>query len=202
MAPVVTLPVFTPPVIKSPLATLAVSFQDCGDASTDAKVTDVEPKSLTPGSTTTISGSGHLSKDVTGGSYTLTMTGLAGMKLLDCSGDASQQQECDIKAPLIGKVGSLVYKPVTFPIKAGDISGVPQVATTLNAGLPSSLETTTTTLKVTGANGDKVICVEIFTKAAAMAPVVALPLFTPPLIKSPLATLAVSFKDCGDASTD
>merc|ERR1719230_669078 len=197
MAPVVTLPVFTPPVIKSPLGSLAVSFQDCGDASTDAKVTDVEPKSLTPGSTTTISGSGHLSKDVTGGMYTLTMTGLAGMKLLDCSGDASQQQECDIKAPLIGKVGSLVYKPVTFPIKAGDISGIPQVATTLNAGLPSSLEATTTTLKVTGASGDKVICVEIFTKAAALAPVVALPAFAPSFVRSPLASLAVSFQDCG-----
>merc|ERR1712232_1356402 len=138
--------------VVSPYATLALSFQDCGDSSTDAKVTDVEPKSLPSGSTTVVTGSGTLKTDVTGGTYSMTMTGVGGLKLLDCSGDASQAQTCDVKAPIFGKVGSLGYQPVSFPIKAGDISGIPKVGVTLKAGLPAALEATTTTLQVTGSD--------------------------------------------------
>merc|ERR1719454_291873 len=94
------------------------------------------------------------------------MTGAGGVKLLDCNGDASQAQSCDVNAPLLGKVGSLAYQPVSFPIKAGDISGIPKVGVTLKAGLPAALEATTTTLQVTGSDGDKVICVKIMTKVA------------------------------------
>merc|ERR1712057_126427 len=146
---------------------LAVSFQDCGDASTDVIVKDVTPKTIAAGSTTTITGSGSLKKDLTGATYTMRMTGVLSTVLVkDCSGDAAQAQTCDIVAPLLGKVGSLAYQPVTFPIKAGDISGIPKVAVTLKAGLPASLETTTTTLKVTASSGDNAICVQIMTKAA------------------------------------
>merc|ERR1719311_353977 len=158
------------PGLAAPFAnsgSLAVTFEDCGDADTDAVVTDVIPKSIPTGATTTITGSGSLKKDVTGGSYTMDMTGVLGAVLVkNCKGDASQANTCDIEAPLFGKVGSLSYQPATFPIKAGAISGVPKVAVTLKAGLPSSVESTTTTLKVTGSDGDKVICVEIMTKAA------------------------------------
>merc|ERR1719502_2077778 len=149
---------------------LAVSFTDCGDASTDAVVKDVTPKTITAGSTTTITGSGSVKKDIAGGSYSMTMTGvLSSVLVKNCNGDASKANTCDIVAPLLGKVGTLSYQPVTFPIKAGDISGVPKVAVTLRAGLPASLETTTTTLKVTASNGDKLICVQIMTKAAAQS---------------------------------
>merc|ERR1719197_1762305 len=168
---------------------LAVSFHDCGDASTDVVVKDVTPKTIMAGSTTTITGSGSLKKDLTGATYSMRMTGVLSTVLVkDCSGDAAQAQTCDIVAPLLGKVGSLAYEPVTFPIKAGDISGISKVAVTLKAGLPSSLETTTTTLKVKASNGDiyhDAICVQIMTKAAGDASVMAKPmledtgLFTP-----------------------
>merc|ERR1712010_442444 len=126
------------------------------------------PKTITAGSTTTITGSGSLKKDIAGGSYDMKMTGvLSSVLVKNCNGDASKANTCDIIAPLLGKVGTLAYQPVTFPIKAGDISGVPKVAVTLKAGLPASLETTTTTLKVTASNGDKLICVQIMTKSAA-----------------------------------
>merc|ERR1712070_1150147 len=152
---------------------LAVSFHDCGDASTDVLVKDVFPKTIAAGSTSTISGSGTLKKDITGAAYSMTMTGVLSTVLVkDCSGDAAQAQTCDIVAPLLGKVGSLAYQPVTFPIKAGDVTGIPKVAVTLKPGLPASLETTTTTLKVTASNGDKAICVQIMTKAAATSLIV------------------------------
>merc|ERR1711998_164910 len=199
--------------------TLAVSFSDCGDASTDAVVKDVVPKTITAGSTTTITGSGSLKKDITGGSYEMRMTGvLSSVLVKNCNGDASKANTCDIVAPLLGKVGTIAYQPVAFPIKAGDISGVPKVAVTLKAGLPASLETTTTTLKVTASNGDKLICVQIMTKAAAQSVsgsdtnlLVAvqshpasssLPGLASAVPQVEAGTLAVSFNDCGDASTD
>jgi len=152
---------------------LAVSFTDCGDASTDAVVKDVTPKTITAGSTTTITGSGSVKKDIAGGSYSMTMTGvLSSVLVKNCNGDASKANTCDIVAPLLGKVGTLAYQPVTFPIKAGDISGVPKVDVTLRAGLPASLETTKTTLKVTASNGDKLICVNIMTKSATTSSVI------------------------------
>merc|ERR1712167_415110 len=99
--------------------TLAVSFSDCGDASTDAVVKDVVPKTITAGSTTTITGSGSLKKGMTGV--------LSSVLVKNCNGDASKANTCDIVAPLLGKVGTIAYQPVAFPIKAGDISGVPKV---------------------------------------------------------------------------
>merc|ERR1711874_188015 len=99
------------------------------------------------------------------------MLGLLDVPLVkNCEGDASESKTCDVVAPLFGHVGSITYQPSTFPIKAGDISGVPKVAVTLKAGLPASLETTTTTLKVTASSGDKAICVQIMTKAASAVP--------------------------------
>jgi hypothetical protein len=149
---------------------LAVSFQDCGDASTDVVVKDVTPKTIAAGSTSTITGSGSLKKDIFGGSYSMRMTGvLSSVLVKNCDGDAGKANTCDIVAPLLGKVGSLVYEPVTFPVKAGEVSGIPKVSVTLRAGLPASLETTTTTLKVTASNGDKLICVQIRTKSAAQS---------------------------------
>merc|ERR1719379_2336636 len=183
---------------------LAVTFEDCGDADTDAVVKDVVPKSITTGATTTITGSGNLKKDVTGGSYTMDMTGVLGAVLVkNCKGDASQANTCDIEAPLFGKVGSLSYQPATFPIKAGDISGVPKVGVTLKAGLPSSVEATTTTLRVTGSDGGKVICVRIMTKAASDMKLLPAPQMHPassslPGLAAPLmnsGSLAVTFKD-------
>merc|ERR1711904_724508 len=130
-----SLPGLAAPLLNA--GTLAVTFKDCGDANTDAVVKDVVPKSIQAGATTTITGSGHLKKDVTGGSYTMDMTGVLGAVLVkDCKGDASQANTCDIEAPLFGKVGTLTYQPTAFPIKAGDITGVPKVAVTLKAGLP------------------------------------------------------------------
>ena len=53
-------------------------------------MTDVQPLTVTLGDTTTISGSGDLSKAVTGGTLTLGMTGVGGAQLVNpkkCKGD-------------------------------------------------------------------------------------------------------------------
>merc|ERR1719281_238160 len=193
-------------------ADLAVTFQDCGDADTDAVVTDVVPKSLSPGASTTVTGSGTLKHDVTGGAYTMTMTGLLGAVLVkNCGGDASKANTCDIVAPLYGNVGSLTYQPATFPIKAGSISGVPKVGVTLKAGLTPDVERTTTTLQFSGSDGRKVICVKIMTTPQSDMKMLLEPQVHPassslPRLSALLVTnsadLAVTFQDCGDADTD
>merc|ERR1711935_1212711 len=69
---------------------LAITFKDCGDASTHAKVTSVTPPTIPLGSTTTISGTGTLDKDIPAGTFDMKMTGLGGIELLkNCNGDAS-----------------------------------------------------------------------------------------------------------------
>merc|ERR1719446_1285363 len=206
-----SLPGLAAPLVNAGAGTLAVTFEDCGDSNTDAVVKDVVPKFIQAGATTTITGSGSLKRDVTGGSYTMDMTGVLGAVLVkNCKGDAGTANMCDIEAPLFGKVGTLTYQPTTFPIKAGDITGVPKVGVTLKAGLPSSVETTTTTLKFTGSDGDKVICVQIMTKAASDMKLLPAPEIHPasgslPGLAAPLVnagSLAVAFEDCGDSNTD
>jgi len=143
---------------------LALTFQDCGDSSTHAKVKDITPKSVPLGSTTTVTGSGTLDEDISDGQFQMTMSTAVGT-LLSCSGDASQAKECDIKV-LGAKVGSLTLHPVTFPIKKGDISGVPKVDIQLPGSLPKFAQKTTTKLTVNTKAGDKVICVNIMTAPA------------------------------------
>jgi len=144
---------------------LNLAFKDCGDSSTHAKVTDVSPKSITLGDKTTITGTGTLDEDITDGTYTMTMTGVGGIKLLSCSGDASKAQECPVKV-LGFKVGTLSFEGVQFPVKKGTISGIPKVTISLPASLPKLAVATTTHLTVNTKSGDKVICVDINTSAA------------------------------------
>jgi hypothetical protein len=150
-------------------STLDITFKDCGDSSYKAKVTDVTPHTLTLGTMATITGTGTLSEDISDGTFDMKMTGVMGVTLLSCNGDASKSQSCDIKAPIIGKLGSVGFQGVTFPIKAGTLSGVPKVEINLPSKLPSVGESTTTTLNVATKSGDKVICVEIMTKPSAKA---------------------------------
>jgi len=157
---------------------LNLTFKDCGDSSTHAKVTDVTPHSITPGTTTTISGTGTLDEDITDGNFDMKMTGVGGVSLMTCSGDASKAQSCSIKVGPI-PIGTMSFEGVTFPVKKGTISGIPKVSVKLPATLPKFATATTTTLHVTTKSGDKVICVEIMTKASSSQTLAATPLPEP-----------------------
>ena len=128
-------------------------------------MTDVEPKAIALGTTTTLTGSGDLDSDQAGGHFTMTMTGVGGVSLLhDCSGDSAVDKTCQIALGPI-RVGTIKYGGVTFPQKAGHIVGVPQVQITLPKGLPSFALTTTTTLRATSLDGSPMMCNNIHTKA-------------------------------------
>ena len=148
-------------------SSLALTYKDCG-VNAYAKVTSVAPNALPLGKTTTISGTGQLSKDVAAASFDIQTTGITGSLGHCTSADASTPVTCALKVAGL-PVGTMVYHGIPFPIKAGALTGIPQVDITLPASLPSFASATTTTLKVTAANGDQVMCVQVFTKAASAA---------------------------------
>jgi len=54
--------------------TLAITWEDCGDTSTHGKVTDLEPKSITIGQPGTMTGTGTVDEDVSGGTFEIDVT--------------------------------------------------------------------------------------------------------------------------------
>jgi len=96
---------------------MPLSYEDCGDASTHVKITDLKPSSVTLGQKTRITGSGNLDEDIADGTFHL-QTFYSGGDLLDCSGDASKTSKC----ALGGFLGSLTFDGLTFPMKKGTSS--------------------------------------------------------------------------------
>ena len=107
-----------------------------------------------------------LSKDVAAAAFDISVTGITGSLGHCTSADASQPVTCALKVAGL-PVGSMAYHGIAFPLKAGALTGIPKLDITLPASLPSFASATTTTLKVTAANGDEVMCVQVMTKAAA-----------------------------------
>ena len=154
-------------VVKVAAGTLELTFKDCG-VNAYAKVLTVAPNVLPLGKTTTISGTGQLSKDVAAASFDIQTTGITGSLGHCTSADASKPLTCALKVAGL-PVGTMAYHGIPFPIKTGPLTGIPQLDITLPASLPSFASATTTTLKVTAANGDQVMCVQVFTKASSTA---------------------------------
>ena len=153
-----------PPHSTVDTSTLDVTWKDCG--AKHAKVTSIAPKTITLGASTSITGEGELDIRETGGNFSLAMTGVGGVRLLsDCGGDASSSKECKIALGPVN-LGTLTFSGLAFPITKGHVVLPDIVKLALPAGLPSFATATTTTLKVTDSNGESLICVEIFTKAA------------------------------------
>jgi hypothetical protein len=160
--------------------TLAVTWSDCGDASTHAKISDLQPPTIETGSTTTILGTGVLDEDVTGATFTQVIKA-DGVQVASCSGDASEDVTC--KLPL--GIGSLTLKAQTFPLAAGTVS-IP-VETKLSSLIPASLAKTTSHVTAVSDTGDNLFCIDVNTAKQEEEFVG--------------GTLAVSWSDCGDADT-
>jgi len=134
---------------------LPLSYEDCGDAATHVKITDLQPTSVKLGEKTRITGSGNLDEDIADGTFHL-QTFYSGGDLLDCSGDASKTSKC----ALGGFLGSLTFDGLTFPMKKGTSSV--SVELSLSSLIPASLASTSTKLTAATKNGDKIFCMEVF----------------------------------------
>merc|ERR1712048_687100 len=67
--------------------TLAVTWKDCG--AKHATVTDLEPATITTGTTERLTGTGTVDEDVTSAHFSATVSA-KGVKLTSCEGDATQ----------------------------------------------------------------------------------------------------------------
>merc|ERR1711934_1291288 len=142
--------------------TLAVTWADCGDASTHAKVDDLQPPLIQTGATTTLKGTGAVDEDVPSATFSADVSA-AGVKLVSCSGDASTDVEC--KLPL--GAGSITLKALTFPIKAGEVT-IP-VDVKVSSLIPPSLAKTSTHVTSSTASGDKLFCLDVNTEKQALS---------------------------------
>merc|ERR1712159_206694 len=140
---------------------VSLSYEDCGDSETHAKITGLSPSSVVMGRKTRITGRGILDKKITDGNFR-TQTFYSGGDLADCSGDASQKQECGL---LGGVLGSLTFEPLSFPVKKGSSSV--SVDLSLNPLIPAALAQTVTTVKASTKGGENIFCMEVFTEPAS-----------------------------------
>jgi hypothetical protein len=139
---------------------VSLSYEDCGDSETHAKITGLSPSSVVMGRKTKITGTGILDKDIADGTFR-TQTFYSGGDLASCSGDASKKQKCGL---LGGMLGSLTFDALAFPIEKGSSSV--SVDLSLNRLIPAVLAQTVTTVKASTRGGDKIFCMQVTTAPA------------------------------------
>merc|ERR1712232_1037316 len=157
---------------------LAVTYADCGDASTHAQVTDLQPSKITSGQTNTLTGTGSLDEDVNGATFSAVVKA-QGVQVASCNGDASQDVTCQL--PL--GTGSITLKKQTFPMAKGTVE-LP-VDIQLSSLIPASLATTSTHVTAVSDTGDKLVCLDVNTAKVSE-------------ILASAVDLAVTYADCGD----
>merc|ERR1719478_1450818 len=169
------------PTAVGPLGgTLKLSYKDCGDASTHAKITGLSPSTARIGNKVKITGTGDLDEDITDGTFSMQTAFSKGVPLLDCQGDASVSKKCNF--PLLS--GSLAFDGVKFPIKAGpqDINVDLYLSPLLSA--TAGLIKTTTEVSAVSNSGEKIFCMKVITGNSQQN-----------------GAVSLSYEDCGDSET-
>jgi len=191
-------------------ASVDITFKDCG--ADDATVTGLTPNALTLGQSQAFTGNGTNKKHITGGTFKMSMTGIGGVSLLGkCAGDLSSAADCSIGLGPI-TIGKLSFGGLKFPQEPGTLS-LPDVTTiSLPKALPKFALSTTTKLEATDQDGATMICLEIYSKAAAdAAPAGVEDNWVTPIAEEPAApvmdvnmfaltsgtAVGITFKDCG-----
>merc|ERR1712054_505761 len=191
-------PPFQEPMIEG--GKLDLKWTDCGDSSYHAKVMGLSPAVLPLGQKTTITGSGNVDEQVTGGAFTIT----AKFGITEhYSGDVCSPKV--IKLPL--GVGTITWEGLKCPVAKGDVAV--KVDVQLSKFIPAKLAKGTIEIKAAGASKENLICLDIDTSAAtqelpqlAIAPVVqpnfGLAPFQEPMVEG--GNLNLKWTDCGDSS--
>lgn len=146
-------------LLSSATADMALTWSDCGDEDTHAKISQVTPDTLRSGERVTISGVGNLDRDIDEGvSFALAMEG----QFTDCTGVASSGAKCSF--PL--DMGSIEFLGLPGPYKAGEVPI--DVDIKISSLLPATLLETTTQVTGIGADsGEMVFCMNVYTKKSA-----------------------------------
>jgi len=132
--------------------TVAVTWEDCG--AKHATVTDLEPLSVTLGTTTTLTGTGTVDEDITAAEFTAVVYA-SGVKVTSCSGDGTVDIVC--KLPL--GAGQIAVKALDYPIAAGTVTIEAEMQT--SSLLPASLAKVDAEIRATEQNGEDAICLNV-----------------------------------------
>merc|ERR1712232_430528 len=111
--------------------TLKLTWNDCGDSSTHAKVTGLSPDTITMGQTNTVTGTGTVDEQVTGGSFAINVK----------AGPITQKYTGDICAAKVFKMplglGSVKWDGMTCPLAKGSTSVKMDIQ--LSAAIPTGM---------------------------------------------------------------
>jgi len=136
--------------------TLKLSWSDCGAA--HGKVTGISPNTLTLGTKTTVTGSGSVQEDVTGGTFEIGVKAWPISKTY--SGNLCEAKTFDMPMG----VGTVKWDGLSCPVKAGAVKVGTDIQ--MSASLPSSLAKATISIKGKASNGDDLLCMNIQTAPA------------------------------------
>jgi len=138
---------------------LTVSWSDCGDADTIAKITSFTPGTVTLGKEETLTGTGSVSKDVSGGSFNINLK--AGILIHETfTGDICKAKSFHL--PL--NTGTVTWNGMTCPQAKGNAAVSLKIQ--LAASLPASFAAAVIEAKAKTSSGDDLLCMEVKTNPA------------------------------------
>ena len=129
-----------------------LTWSDCGDADTHAKVADLQPTSIGLGNNA-LKGTGTVDKDIEGGSFNF-VTKSGPIPVLKGTGDLCQDTTIDMP----GGIGTVVFHSIGCPVAAGDLE-VDLDVNLLSAEDINNLLNIHITAETT--EGDKLLCLDI-----------------------------------------
>jgi len=133
--------------------TLKLGWNDCGDSTYHAKVSNLSPTALTIGQKTTVTGSGNVDEQVTGGQFAITAK--FGPVTKNYNGEVCSPKTFHLPAML----GTITWDGITCPRAKGAVSvGVDVQLASL---IPASLAKGTIEIKATGGSQENLICLDI-----------------------------------------
>jgi len=148
----------TAPLVEAS-GTMSVTWADCGDSSTHAKVNDLQPSSIAIGTASTLTGTGTVDKDVSGGEFKLNMK--ASFIKKTWTGDICQPKTFSIPLGL----GTVKWDGMKCPVAKGQ-ANVP-IDVQLSSSIPASMATADISGSATTSNGDKLLCMNVHLKKAS-----------------------------------
>jgi len=151
---------FASAIAVASAASVDLTWSDCGDADTHAKIADLQPTHLDIGTKTTIVGSGTLDKDENAATFKFVAK-LGPIPVLKGSGSVCE--DTTINLPL--GAGTILFHGIDCPVKAGDLA----ISLDLDILSASSDSNDLTDIKVTvdSDTGDKLVCMDIKAKDAS-----------------------------------
>merc|ERR1719443_2692009 len=191
-------PTFQEPMVQG--GKLNLKWTDCGDSTYHAKVKALSPAILSIGQKTTITGSGNVDMQVTGGAFTIT----AKFGVTEhYSGDVCSSKVINLPFG----VGTITWEGLKCPVAKGDVSVAVDVS--LSWLIPAKLAKGTIEIKAAGASKENLICLDIDTSAAtqtlpqlatasSLQPNFGLAPFQEPMVQG--AKLSLKWTDCGDST--